>query len=381
VTSGPQISGDCDAKFTRVKEAFAANFDDHQEIGAAVSAFVDGRRVVDLWGGWLDETRAKPWDRDTLVNVFSVGKGMLATLIAILVEEGSLDYDVAVSTYWPEFEQQGKGHVTLRELVSHQAGVPGIRAPLTNEDLFDWGHMTGALAAEAPWWEPASDHGYHVNTLGFLAGEVIRRQSGKSVRELFQEHIAGPIDARFYFGAPNNVGTTIADFVFPNINLEPQLLTDGSPWGALVYANPPGMSGIGIVNTSQWRVALHPSTNGHSNARSLAKIYNVLAHDGSFGNVHLLRPESLRHATSEVVVGDDLVLQRPSRFGCGFQLTQIERPIGPNEHTFGHFGAGGSLGFADPEACVSFGYTMNRFGHRWQDPRNKALIAALYESL
>lgn len=377
----PAMEGRCDPAFAAVRDAFAENFTAHDEVGAAVAISVGGHLVVDLWGGWADDDRTRPWERDTIVDVFSVGKAMAALTLVLLADRGQLDVDAPVVRYWPEFGANGKESVTLRMLMSHRAAVPGIRAELPGEAMYDWQLMTASLAAEAPWWEPGERHGYHVNTMGFLLGEVVRRVTGESLGAYFRRELALPLGADFHFGIGPEHDERVAEFLFGTTG---RVATPGDARADLlhaVYDNPPGISGIGTVNTRGWRAALHPSTNAHGNARAVARIYALLAGEGSLGSLRLLAPGSVAAATTEASCGFDIVLERESRFGLGFQLTQAARPLGPNPRSFGHFGAGGSLGFADPDSDLAFGYTMNRFGSRWQDPRNRALVAAAYQSL
>jgi CubicO group peptidase (beta-lactamase class C family) len=380
VADVPQIFGTCDERFAAVRDAVAGNFRDHDELGAAVAVAIDGKLVVDIHAGWMDEGRTRPWERDTLVDVFSVGKAMAALCVLLLVERGQVDLDAPVARHWPEFAAQNKGAVTVRMLLAHRAGLPAVRRTLPDEAIYDWDEMTGALAAEEPWWEPGSTHGYHVNTLGFLAGEIVRRVSGESLGAFFRREVATPLDADFHFGLGAGEDRRVADYTFSGA-----ASSESDPGRAApdperqfllnrVYLNPPGLSGLGTVNTRRWRAAEIPSANAHAEARAVARIY------GALGN-GLLAAETLAQATAEASAGPDFVLGRPSRFGLGFQLTQPERPLGPNPRSFGHFGVGGSLGFADPDAGVAFGYTMNRFGPRWQNPRNRALIDAIYASL
>jgi CubicO group peptidase (beta-lactamase class C family) len=362
-------------------------------VGAAVAIAIDGHLVVDLWAGWMDAGGTRPWRRDTLVNVFSVGKGMAALSLLRLVERGQIDVEAPVAHYWPEFGAGEKSGVTVRMLLGHQAGVPGVRRPLPPLGMYDWDLMTAALAAEAPWWTPGRAHGYHVNTFGFLVGELVRRVTGTRLRTFFHREIAGPLDADFDFGIAAAHDDRVADFLLPDDDADvPDLLlrragTTPSADDARrrefldrVYCNPPGISGFGTVNTRAWRDAEMPSTNGHATARAVARIYAGLA-GGAPENRRLLAPETITLARTEVSAGTDVVLQRFSRFGLGFQLTQPERPLGPGPHGFGHFGAGGSLGFADPEAHLAFAYVMNLPGQRWQDPRSRALIDAAYAAL
>jgi CubicO group peptidase (beta-lactamase class C family) len=381
--------GTCDKRFAAVSDALAKNFREHDELGAAVAVEVEGRPVVDIWAGWADPGRTRPWQRDTLVDVFSVGKAMAALCVLILVERGKVELDARVSSYWPEFALHGKGEVSVRELLGQRAGVPAMRRLLPADAMYDWALMTSALAAEEPWWKPGSTHGYHANTFGFLAGEIVRRVSGESIGTFFRREVAARLEADFHFGIDEREDERAAEYQFdeasPEAAADGQQLLEGDEDRRFllsrVYFNPPGLSGLGTVNTREWRAAEIPSANGHATARAVARIYSALACGGEADGVRLLRQDTIDEATAEVSAGTDFVLGRPSRFGLGFQLTQAERPLGPNPRSFGHFGAGGSLGFADPDARVSFGYAMNRPGPRWQNPRNRALIEALYASL
>jgi CubicO group peptidase (beta-lactamase class C family) len=381
VADVPEICGSCDARFAGVRNALAQNFRAHGEVGAAVAITVEGRLVVDLWAGWVDRERTCAWQRDTLVNVFSVGKGMAALSLLILVERGQVDLDAPVARYWPEFAARGKRDVTVRMLLCHRAGLPAIRRPLPDLAMYDWELMTSALAEEEPWWEPGRQHGYHVNTFGFLIGEVVRRVSGESIGAFFRREIAAPLAADFHFGIGPEHDDRIADYLFAAT--PPQIVADDDDDErrfllGCVYMNPPRLSGPGTVNTRAWRAAEMPSTNGHANARAVARIYSALACGGAVDGIRLLRAETIAHAVAEASSGLDVVLRRPSRFGLGFQLTQPASLLGPNPRSFGHFGAGGSLGFADPDARLAFAYTMNQAGPRFQNPCTRALIAATY---
>jgi CubicO group peptidase (beta-lactamase class C family) len=381
VTDVPEICGSCEARFAGVRNALAQNFRAHGEVGAAVAITVDGRLVVDLWAGWVDRERTRAWQRDTLVNVFSVGKGMAALSLLILVERGQVDLDAPVARYWPEFAARGKRDVTVRMLLCHRAGLPAIRRPLPDLAMYDWDLMTSALAEEEPWWEPGRQHGYHVNTFGFLIGEIVRRVSGESIGAFFQREIAAPLAADFHFGIGPEHDGRIADYLFADT--PPQIVADDDDDErrfllGCVYMNPPGLSGPGTVNTRAWRAAEMPSTNGHANARAVARIYTALACGGTVDGIRLLRADTIAQAAAEASSGLDVVLRRPSRFGLGFQLTQPASLLGPNPRSFGHFGAGGSLGFADPDARLAFAYTMNQAGPRFQSPCTRALLAATY---
>ena len=379
----PGIGGWCDPRFADVREAFAANFAERGETGAAACLAVHGTVVADLWGGVAGRG---PWQRDTLVNVFSVGKGLVAACAARLIGQGRLDADAPVTRYWPEFGAAGKRAVTLRQLLSHQAGLPALRGPLPRGSMLDWRVMVTALAAEPPWWPPGSGHGYHVNTFGFLAGEVIRRVTGTSVGAMLRDEIAGPLGADVHIGLPAAEHGRVADFAWPDPGagtiapeaawLPPDLLMIRN-----AYANPPDLSGMGVLNTPAWRTAEVPSANAHASAAGIARVYAALAGGGAVDGVRVIDSGALADAVAEQVNGEDLVLQRPSRFGLGFQLTQPERPLGPGPGGFGHFGAAGSVGFCDPDAGVAFGYVTSQMGPRWQNPRNRALINAVFACL
>lgn len=382
--SSAPLEGTVDSRFRAVREAFAENFDRHDEIGGAVCVAVDGETVVDLWGGYADAACTRPWGSNTLVNIFSIGKGLSAALVARLAGETRLAVDAPVARYWPEFAAAGKEDVTVRQLMSHQAGLPAVRRRLPANAMLEHDVMADALAEQEPWWMPGTAHGYHTNTFGFLVGELVRRVAGVSLGTLLREAIAEPLDADLHIGLPPAEDSRVAEFVgfdAPPPAPDPAGLTESELMEYHAYFNPPGLSGPGILNTRAWRAAEIPSTNGHATARGVARVFTALAAGGSVDGVHVVDGDALAAATEEQVSGEDVILHRPSRFGLGFQLTQPERPLGPNPGTFGHFGAGGSLGFCDPEAGVAFGYVMNRMGPRWQNSKNRALVDAVYESL
>jgi CubicO group peptidase (beta-lactamase class C family) len=375
-----------------VRDALSEILAGGEEIGAALAVCVDGHLVVDLWAGYADAARTRPWDRDTIVNLYSVGKAVTAVCALRLVEAGRLDLDAPVARYWPEFAQAGKAQIPVRYLLTHQAALPAIARPLPSGAWSHWDVMTAALAAQAPWWEPGTGHGYHVNTQGFLVGEVVRRITGKTLGTYLREAITGPAGVDFFIGLGPELEGRCAD-VLPQQatpegdDLRRQLSGNPASLSGLplmrvnAYRNPPEVSGTGVVNTRPWRAAEVPSTNGHGNARAVARLYSALAGDGELGGVYVLSPEMIARATEQQVYGDDIVLQRPTRFGLGFQLTMAERPLGPSSRAFGHFGAGGSLGFADPDARVAFGYAMNQGRGGWQHKHVRHLIDLVYATL
>ncbi|MBX3186599.1 MAG: beta-lactamase family protein [Labilithrix sp.] len=372
------VHGTCDARFSRVKEAFAETLAGEHELGAACSLVVEGRAVVDLWGGHADRKRTRPWERDTLVNVYSTTKGLLAMCAHRLVQEGRIDLDAPLSTLWPELSTP----TTLRWLLSHRSGLPAIRETLPPEALFDFAFMVRALEKEATWWEPGTAHGYHAMTFGWLVGEIVRRVSGKMPRDYFHGTIAGPLGVE----RDVQIGLALADegraadlrparpapgvrTLFDRIAAEPESMT------AKAFVNPISLVMPDTITSRAWRDADIPSLNGHATARGIARIYGALARGG------LLAPESIARCREEQACGPDLVLGVTTRFGLGFMLPQPHDDFG-GAASFGHPGAGGSFGFADPDAKLGFGYVMNRMGVEiLVDPRPKALSAAAYASL
>jgi len=391
------FGGYADPAFSPVGNAFRACFapgaDGTCDLGAALCVIAGGRVVIDCWGGWRDIARRVPWESDTLVNAYSVLKPVTAMLALRLVERGLLTLDTPVASVWPELAQAGKGGITLRQVLSHRAGLPAVQRVLPDDALYDWDAMCAGLAESAPWWVPGSAHGYHVNTFGFLVGEPVRRTSGMRFGDALREVVTGPLDLDVHVGVAGSDLARIADIDAP----APEALVPESRSGVergeeLVscagderrrmllhtYLNPPGLSGIGTVNSLIWRRAAIPSTNGHATARAVARFYASLLPGAARRAVS---HEMLGEATTSHSDGHDLILDRPSRFGLGLTLHMDERPVGATASAFGHYGYGGSLGFADPEAGIAFGYLINRPGDRWQNSRTRALLEALHASL
>ena len=389
---GTDVHGLCEPRFAPVRRAFAGILASGAEVGAALAVHVDGQLVVDLWGGHADAARTRPWERDTIVNLYSVGKAVTAVCALRLVEVGRLDLEAPVARYWPEFAQAGKARVLVRHLLTHQAALPAVARPLPADAWNQWDVMTGALAAQAPWWEPGTGHGYHVNTQGFLVGEVVRRVTGTTLGTYLRESLAGPAGVDFFLGVGAELEERCAEVVprpatpedeelRRQLSVDPERLSGLPLMRVNAYRNPPELSGTGVVNTRAWRAAEVPSTNGHGHARAVARLFSALATGGEVDGAHVLAPEMIARATAQQVYGDDVLLQRPTRFGLGFQLTMRERPLGPGPRAFGHFGAGGSLGFADPDARVAFGYAMNQGRGGWQHKHVRHLIDLVYAAL
>jgi CubicO group peptidase (beta-lactamase class C family) len=382
------IDGTCDSRFARVREAFAQNLEQRNEYGAAVAVTVGGRAVVDLWGGYADKARTRRWTRDTLANVFSTTKGLTAICAHRLAGQGKLELDAPVARYWPEFAQNGKEHITVRQLLNHSAGLPAIRQRLKAESYYDWNYMVGLLAAEQPFWTPGAKHGYHAITFGWLVGEVIRRIAGKSIGAYFRDELARPLGLDCHIGLNAADDARCAEIrqapppAPGEFNLFEYATKNRDSLTAKVFLNPSNGLSSEVVNSRAWRGAEIPAANGHTTARALARLYGALACGGAVDGMRAMAPEAIANCYHEEFYGTDEVLKITTRFSNGFMLTQPNAQWGPNPHVFGHPGAGGSLGFADPEAQVGFGYTMNKMGSGIiVDPRARALFDAVYASL
>ena len=375
-----EIPGTCAPRFAAVRDAFAANFAAGREVGASFAVTVDGEPVVDIWGGHADAERSRPWTADTIVNVFSTTKAMTALVAHMLVDRGLLDVDAPVARYWPEFAAAGKASMPVRQLLSHTAGLAGLTPRLPLEALYDWTRMTDALAAEAPWWEPGTQSGYHAMTYGFLVGEVVRRITGTSLGAFFREEVARPLRADFHIGLPATEDERVAEMVPPARGEAPLGVLDLKTLAGRVLSNPPLRPEA--ANALDWRRAEIPAANGHGNARSVARVLSALACGGALNGTRLLGEATLRRAIEEQYYGKDVVLGRTFRWGLGFMLTSEAMPLGPNPHVFGHGGWGGSLGFADLDARVSWAYIMNKMSPGTTgDFRVAGMLTALYGAL
>ena len=377
-----EIQGVCDPRFERVREAFAANFSERGEAGASLCLIVDGETVLDLWGGRADAEGARAWQRDTIANVYSSTKGVAALAAAMLADRGLLDVEAPVAEYWPEFARAGKEAITVRQLLTHEAGLAGIDEELPDLGVLDWDHMIGAIERQAPLWTPGEGLGYHAVTYGWLVGEVIRRITGKTCGEFVSDEIAVPLGVDFFIGLPASEDARTADMIPPESGNPIELPDpDSLAAKALGFVNP---RVAGTVNSREWRAAELPAANGHGNARALARIYAAMARGGELDGVRLLSPEGVAAASAHAVTADDLVLGFPVKRALGFliSLPGGRYEWGPNPNTYGHSGAGGSIGFADPDAGIGFGYVMNQMSAGLgADPRWAPMINAVYASL
>ena len=393
------IDGNAKPGFERVAEAFEANFDKKGEIGASVCLTLGGETVVDLWGGAADQKTRAPWTRDTVSIVFSCTKGATAICAHVLASRGKLDIDAPVAGLWPEFAQHGKERVTTRMMLDHSSAVPAVRAKVKEDGPYDWDYMTGRLADEVPFWEPGTRNGYHGFTFGWTVGEMVRRASGKSLGTFFREEIAEPLGLDFWIGLPKEIEPRVAP-ILPHVYKAADAVT---PFMRDLATNKESIPALFYFNNGAWRsggansraghAAEIGAANGITNARGLAGLYAPLANGGG----KLVDAKTLaRMGEVSMATHDDATLRIPTRFALGFMKSMDNRKrsmaatlwgedcdsVILGSAAFGHVGAGGSLGFADPAAGLSFGYTMNRMGPGLlMNERGQALVDATYLSL
>jgi CubicO group peptidase (beta-lactamase class C family) len=377
------VHGTCSGGFEAVREAFAVNLAQGGEAGAACCVYWNGAPVVDLWGGLADRASGRPWQRDTAALVFSTTKGVTAALVHRLAQRGVLALDAPVARYWPEFAANGKSTITLEHVLTHRAGLPAVDGDFSLDQIFAWHPVCAAIAAQAPIWEPGTAHGYHVRTYGWILGEVVRRATGLTLGQVLAEQAATPLGLDLWIGLPEAVEPRVAThytapepadarqrelrakFMGPDTLLGRAL---EGPSGALPYGP--------IWNTRALHAAELPSSNGIATARAIARFYAALI--GEVDGIRLLTKATLAAATASRVNGPDRVILMPTHFAAGFALPPM-LGAGIPDTAFGHPGAGGSLGFADPAAGLAFGYVMNQMQMGLTgDARSERLVAAAY---
>ncbi len=364
----PLVNGTCPDKFQGVRDAFETNFTKHNELGASLCVFTDGEKVVDLWGGHTDTKKTKAWDENTMSVVFSCTKAMVSLCAHLLIDRGQLSLDEPVATYWPEFAQNGKEACTVRHMLSHQSGVPAVRAPVKPGGYYDFDYMAKRLAREKPFWTPGTDAGYHMITFGWTVGELVRRVSGKSLGQFFHDEISAPLGADFHIGLPDREFPRMSKLVV----FKPGAADIASDFVKGLMSNPMGIQFLALMNSgahhpdlpAAWRAQIGGG-GGIGNARAMATIFNALRDDT------LLSDERRADMASVQIETDrDQTLLIPSRFGQGFMLSIDNRKTHSlpghsaimGSQAYGHVGAGGSITFYDPECDMSLAYSMNRMG-------------------
>jgi CubicO group peptidase (beta-lactamase class C family) len=357
------IDGFCDLQFKAVRDAFAENWELFAEVGASVAATVDGRPVVDLWGGWADGAKTRPWDRDTIVVVASTSKGLTGICGNMVIDRGLLDPEEPAATYWPEFAANGKEQVPVKYLFNHTVGLPAIPDGV---NLLDWDETVAALAAAAPQWTPGTKLAYHSVSYGYLVGELVRRVTGKSLGTFLRTEVCDPLGADAWIGLPESLDDRVAEVV-----------------GTFLGSDKP-----------EFRRAEIPAGNGHTNARALARIFSAMACGGEVDGVRLCSEQAIEDATFSSVTGpwhggglEQVIAMFPAlftlRFSRGFKMNSTFTWMGPNSNAFGDAGSGGSIAFADPQRRISFGYAQNAHlgPEATIDSRPGRLISALYDAL
>jgi CubicO group peptidase (beta-lactamase class C family) len=368
--------------FESVHTAFQASFDERGEVGAAVAVYRDGVPVVDLWGGLADATTGRPWAQDTIVPVYSSTKGITAICANLLIERGVLDPELPVVTWWPEFGAAGKEAITLGQVLSHQAGLPLVEGDLSLEDALAWDPVVERLAGQTPLWEPGSAHGYHMRTYGWLVGEVVRRATGRTIGTFLREEVAGPLGLSTWIGLPEAEEPRVGRLVPPKVDLGKLLAPMAETLLlARVFSSPGGHFNYDDMwNTRALHACELPSSNGITDARSLARLYASIVGDGVDG-IRTLAPATVTAASEERACGPDLVIGAPTCFGLGFMLGASFGAANPPS-AVGHAGAGGSLAFADPAAGLGFAYVMNDLRFDLEgDPRSEELVRAVYAAI
>ena len=379
------LNGYCERRFQPVLDAFIENYRTEDEVGSAVSVVVDGRCVIDLWGGWRDAARQREWQHDTIVCMMSVSKGITGLAFSLLVDRGLVDVNKPVATYWPEFASNGKEQLPVRFVLDHRAGLPIIADPLWPGAIYDHQAICKALAAQAPLWEPGTVAAYHIHTQGYLLAEIMHRVTGKSVGEFLRDEIAVPLGADFMIGGLSKHDQDRCAEVMPNMQarLFAARETETETLRSKAFVQNPAEPWPVTLNSQIWRESEIASGNGHGNARGVARIYGAFARGGELGGVRLTTPASIEAMITEQHNTTELMQDRPYHQALGVLLNTPQAVyMGPNPRAFGHHGIGGSLGFADPDERIGFSFAVNRMhAVGTNGPRAARLIDALYQVL
>ena len=388
------VEGLCKPDYQSIKEAFVANFDSHAEVGASLAVNIAGETVVDLWGGHCDEAQKKPWTENTISIIFSCTKAATALTAHLLIDRGELELDAPVAKYWPEYAKNGKENTTVRMMLNHSSAVPAFRETLDAGAYYNWEYMTKRLEEEAPFWVPGERNGYHMVSFGWTVGELVRRVSGQSLGDFFKQEIADPLGLDYWISLPESEFERVAPIIqflpgpdTPPTDFTTALMNDPKSISHLSFFN----SGGWDINSTETMVAEIGGAAALSNARGMVGMYVPLANDGHANGKQLLSTSAIqRMAEVSMATGCDATLLMPTRFGLGFMrsMDNRHRPQGQMESVvlgrgaFGHVGAGGSLGFADPDCHLAFAYTMNKMGSGLMlNERGQNLVDATYKAL
>jgi CubicO group peptidase (beta-lactamase class C family) len=374
------VGGFAHDRFAPARAAFEDNLASGADVGASFCATLEGETVVDLWGGFADAAKSRPWEKHTIVNVYSTTKTMTALCALILADRGELDFDAPVAQYWPQFAANGKADIKVRHLMGHTSGLSGWKVPVSNEDLYDWEKVTSLLAAQAPFWAPGTASGYHAITQGYLIGEVVRRITGRSLGTFFRQEIAEPLGADFHIGLPASEDARVADLIPP---APPPPAGEAPAWSPtelqVNIATNPGVH-VALHGTRAWRSAEIPAAGGTGNARSVAEIHVILANGGVAKGKRFLSEAGCRKALELQAEGADLILGMPARFGLGFALAGGLLSA-PSQNILFWGGYGGSLAIIDLDEHTSFAYVMNSLAGPMWDARGLGLATAMWRAL
>jgi CubicO group peptidase (beta-lactamase class C family) len=371
------IEGQVEAGFEPVADSFIANFEELGELGAAFAAYVEGRPVVDIWGGIAHPGERRPWQRDTLQLVFSGTKGLTATCMLMVADRGLLDLEGPVADVWPEFAAHGKAEISVADVMTHQAGLAAITTDLQMKDLLEPMVLSDLLGDQAPHWEEGQRFAYHALTFGWLCDAILRRVAGVGVGRFFAAEVAEPLGLEAWIGLPGELEERISEISTRNFELDPP----ASDYGRRVYFNPPVFAEPLRWNAAEFHAAENASLGGIATARSLARLYSCLAQGGSLDGVRLCSPEAVARATALRVRGKDPYTDEAAAFGLGFQLQTEMLAYGPPLDGFGHTGAGGSVHGAWPRHRVGFSYCMNEMRSAPGDARARRILTALFECI
>lgn len=375
-----EVHGHCDDAFASVQELLKGNLNNGEELGASIVVNIDGKNVVDIWGGHCDENHTRPWTENTITNLWSISKTVTNLAALVLVDRGLLDLDAKVAEYWPEFAANGKQAIEVRHILSHTSGVSGWDPPFTQKDMFDIPSATAQLAKQAPWWEPGTASGYHAQNQGHLVGELIRRVTGKGLGEFIAEDICRPLHSDFQLGAAESDLSRVSD-IFPpkeppNMDALKALGTDSPAFKTFMVppANPAG------ANSPEWRGSELGALNGHGNARSVARILSAVSLGGDVDGERLLSPKTIDRIFEEQANGVDLVLGIPVRFGIGYGLPCTSVPYVQGNRTCFWGGWGGSIAVMDLDKRMTISYVMNKMSPGiLGSARSEGYVRAIYD--
>lgn len=377
------FSGEFEPAFQPAVEAFIENYRVEEEIGSASSLIVDGAKVLDVWAGYRDEAKTKPWERDTIVCMMSVAKGISGIAFNILIDRGLVDPDAPVAKYWPEFAQNGKEKLLVRHVLDHTAGLPAVLDPLWPGAIYECDTIVAALEKQAPIWEPGTVAAYHIHTQGNILGEIVRRITGKRYPQFIHDELIAPLGLDYQIGGLSEADIARCAELVPTVEGTLFARKDADPDSLLAkgFLQHPKEPINVTLNSHGWRTSEIASANGHGTARSVASIYGMVARGGEMNGVRIMKPETIRDMLTEQHNQTEQMQQRPYHQARGILLNTAESVwMGPNPHAFGHHGFGGSIGMGDPDAKIGFSYACNKMHTRGDNgPRARRIIEAIYK--